>query len=200
MNGSCQVCGESSKNYCANCRIFSFCCEEHQKQGWPTHKTVCRSVPFDTWTERVKQYDRLSRLVFVREPLINMMLGALLHFIPNRTAIDRLSYDIIINDRGFKFARVDTSKAFVVDHQKIPNDKIRCLITLGDERCRQIDGSLAVSITWDKACLTMPDVRDGSCMIEIVGRTQSKVLILRELNRESIELFERCDRNAEQKR
>jgi hypothetical protein len=41
----CKVCGKVEKtSRCARCRVVAYCGKEHQKQDWPAHKQVCKSL------------------------------------------------------------------------------------------------------------------------------------------------------------
>lgn len=51
---TCAVCDQPTKNKCSNCNQSFYCCAEHQKQHWKTHKVNCR--PF-----KVEYSDQLGR-------------------------------------------------------------------------------------------------------------------------------------------
>uniref|UniRef100_A0A6P7GLW2 SET domain-containing protein SmydA-8-like n=1 Tax=Diabrotica virgifera virgifera TaxID=50390 RepID=A0A6P7GLW2_DIAVI len=45
MSEKCEICEEPSELKCSACKLVSYCCKDHQKQGWKAHKPLCR--PFE---------------------------------------------------------------------------------------------------------------------------------------------------------
>ena len=42
MSQACNLCGKSATNRCASCGHVVYCCREHQKQDWKSHKYACK--------------------------------------------------------------------------------------------------------------------------------------------------------------
>ena len=38
----CQVCGNFGNKKCAQCLTVNYCCKNHKKYGWKTHKKTCK--------------------------------------------------------------------------------------------------------------------------------------------------------------
>lgn len=41
--GPCAVCGTSAKAFCSKCKQVYYCCAEHQRQDWKSHKAACKA-------------------------------------------------------------------------------------------------------------------------------------------------------------
>lgn len=39
----CQFCNQPATLRCSSCKTAAYCCKEHQKEDWKTHKNGCRS-------------------------------------------------------------------------------------------------------------------------------------------------------------
>lgn len=38
----CAECQQPADLKCSACKLVAYCCKEHQKQHWKTHKSLCR--------------------------------------------------------------------------------------------------------------------------------------------------------------
>jgi hypothetical protein len=57
----CIVCQKTeSTSRCSVCRIVWYCCSEHQRDHWPTHRTVCKS----STTSEIEMFDRAQWLAY----------------------------------------------------------------------------------------------------------------------------------------
>ncbi|KAG6815296.1 hypothetical protein H0H93_010310 [Arthromyces matolae] len=46
----CELCGKNMKSRCSQCLSVSYCGKECQREDWPTHKALCRSLKGGTWS------------------------------------------------------------------------------------------------------------------------------------------------------
>ena len=52
VKGSCAVCKKPAKTRCSACCKVFYCCVDHQKQDWKTHKLECQSFKVSPHEEK----------------------------------------------------------------------------------------------------------------------------------------------------
>ena len=44
MSSACNLCGKPATQRCKSCQHVVYCCREHQKLDWKTHKLACQEI------------------------------------------------------------------------------------------------------------------------------------------------------------
>jgi hypothetical protein len=42
--GLCEICGKVGINICSSCKHIRYCSKECQREDWPNHKVLCKSL------------------------------------------------------------------------------------------------------------------------------------------------------------
>lgn len=50
----CAECGKQAELKCSACKLVTYCCKDHQKKHWKTHKNLCR--PYEVKTYIFNEY------------------------------------------------------------------------------------------------------------------------------------------------
>lgn len=73
--GNCAVCGKIARLRCSGCKQEFYCDKDHQREGWPNHKLICRAWLIEE-TEELGRFLVANRdltagdLIILEAPLI----------------------------------------------------------------------------------------------------------------------------------
>lgn len=73
---ACCVCGKETKNKCSKCKIARYCCREHQKTDFKSHKKVCFPPLYD------EDVDKLTLAVLKKSLGSDDVVAAVREFLP----------------------------------------------------------------------------------------------------------------------
>lgn len=87
----CVICGQATPKKCMGCQSAHYCCVEHQREAWPSHKTECLR---ESNTKKLSVPSK-ARLLLVGGAMMTLDSDFwLTNFRPQLTT-KRVSYDII---------------------------------------------------------------------------------------------------------
>ena len=131
---------ETKNRWCSRCKTVSYCCQEHQRDDWKTHKITCKEI--QKYRKLVKKVKRIDGFPIVKvqiqdlksKPEWNGLIGTRSMF--NQT---KNRYLIVFDDLSLPNVHMKKSNLVVLDDNGKMNDEQQRINTLAIEGMKKME-------------------------------------------------------------